>query len=605
MRATSEEFLSYYLEELSYLRHAGERFARTYPKVAGRLELQRDECPDPHVERLIESFAFLTARIQADLDSDFPEIAAELLNVLYPHYLNPVPSMTVARFEVDPQRGKLTTGHEIPRHTQLFAHAEGGAICRMRTAYPVTLWPVEVKAADVVTPDNFDFLDNASNVASVLRLRLESHADPFDVLEIDKLRFYLHGEPVLVGRLYELLMNHLIRIAVLPAGARAPRDVARDAVVPVGFERDDDIIPYPRYSHPAYRILQEYFAFPEKFHFFDVRRLRGTMSGQRSDLLFLLDQVPSAKMLLTPETFSLGCAPAINLFRKTSEPLRIDHRQPEYRLVADLRREKTTEIHSILSVSGTSDPADPTRDYAPFYSYTHEMQRREQRAFWHARRVAAQHPEMGGTDVLLSFRDLDFSPARPPDEIVYAHLLCSNRALALEMPAGAVMQTDVAAPLVRIVLLRKPTRPADPPLGGQALWRLVSHLSLNYLALGETEDALKALREILRLYCPDDVPALRQQIEGIRRLSHRKVVRRMGSGEAAWKGFCRGTELELVFDESAFVGGSAYLLASVLNQFLGLFASTNSFTQLLIRRSTRESEVWKRWRPMVGAKAVL
>jgi type VI secretion system protein ImpG len=603
MRTSSEEFLLYYLEELSYLRQAGERFARAYPKVAGRLELQRDECPDPHVERLIEAFAFLTARIQSDLDGDFPEVAAELLNVLYPHYLNPVPPMTVVRFDVDPKRGKLTSGHEIPRHTQIFTTAERGAVCRMRTAYPVTLWPVEVKSADVETPDAFEFLDKSTDVVAVLRLRLQSMADPFDKLEIDRLRFYLHGEPVLVGRLYELLMNNLLRVAVLPAGTKTPREIPRSAVVPAGFDRDEDVIPYPRYSHPAYRLLQEYFVFPEKFHFFDLRRLRGQMSGEQVDVLFLLDKAPAAKLLLTPETFLLGCAPAINLFRRTSEPIRVDHRQLEYRLVPDMRREKTTEIHSVLSVSGTSDPTDPTRDYAPFYSYTHAMERRKQRAFWHARRVPAQHPEMTGTDVLLSFRDLDFSPARPPDEIVYAHLLCTNRALAAEIPAGGTLQSDDAAPVSQIVCLKKPTRPVDPPLGGQALWRLVSHLSLNYLALGETDDSLKALREILALYCLQDAPAQRQQIHGIRRMSHRKVVRRMDG--AAWKGFCRGTEVELLFDESAFVGGSAFLFASVINHFLGLFASTNSFTQLLVRRAARESEVWKLWRPMSGAKAVL
>jgi type VI secretion system protein ImpG len=604
MRASNEDFLRYYLEELSYLRQAGERFARAHPKVAGRLELHHDECPDPHVERLIESFAFLTARIQSDLDSDFPEIAAELLDVLYPHYLHPTPSMTIVRFDVDPARGKLTSGAEVLRHTQIFTTAGHGAVVRMRTAYPVTLWPIEVKAAEMVTPDDFEFLDNASDVVSVLRLRLESKADPFDVLEIDKLRFYLHGESALVGRLYEIVLNNLIGVAVLPAGAKAPRNVARDAVVPVGFERDDDVIPYPKYSHPAYRLLQEYFTFPEKFHFFDLRRLRGTMSGQRTDLLFLLNQAPPSKLMLKPETFSLHCTPAINLFRKTSEPMRIDHRQLEYRLVPDLRRENSTEIHSIAAVSGTSDPTDPTRDYAPFYSFTHAMERRAQRVFWHARRAAAQHPEMAGTDMLLSFRDLDFSPARPPDEIVYAHLLCTNRALAAEIPAGALLQTDVAAPISAIVALRKPTRPIDPPLGGQMLWRLVSHLSLNYLSLGEMEDSLKALREIFNLYCPPDAAAQRKQIQGIRRLSHRQVVRRMSSG-AAWKGFCRGMEVELLFDENEFVGGSAFLFASVINQFLALFASTNSFTQLLIRRSARESEVWKQWRPMVGAKAVL
>src|SRR5216110_833355 len=139
---------------------------------AARLELQGDECPDPHVERLIESFAFLTARIQRNLDNDFPEIAGELLDVLYPHYLAPIPSMAVARFDVDPERGKLTSGYTIPRHTKLFAHSGEGAICRWRTAYPVTLWPIEVTEAAVESPDRFPFLDDMTEVARVLRVHL-------------------------------------------------------------------------------------------------------------------------------------------------------------------------------------------------------------------------------------------------------------------------------------------------------------------------------------------------------------------------------------------------------------------------------------------------
>ncbi len=601
MPAPSDDFLRYYLEELSYLRHMGERFARAYPKVAARLELQADECPDPHVERLIESFAFLTARIQRDLDSDFPEIAAELLDVLYPHYLNPVPSMAVARFDFDPEQGKLTSGLEIPRHTPLFAHAEHGALCRLRTCYPVTLWPVEVTAAEMETPDNFEFLAGAPDVAAVLRLRLESRADPFDVLGVDRLRFFLHGDPVLVSRLYELLQDAVRRVAVLPEGAAAPRYLGPGAVRPVGLAEDEEVIPFPRHSHPAYRLLQEYFTFPEKFHFADVRGLRGQAAGEKLDLLFLLDRVPR-RLVLTPETFALGCTPVVNLFRKTSEPIRVDHRQLEYPLVADTRREKTTEIHSIVSVSGSSNPADGARAYAPFYSFTHAMALGGQKAFWHARRVPSRHPDLTGTDLLLSFRDLDFQPARPPDEVVFAHLLCTNRALAGELPAGALLQTDETLPVRRIVCLKKPTRPVDPPLGGQTLWRLVSHLSLNYLSLGDGEESLPALHEILGLYCPPETTAARQQIQGIRRMSHRPVVRRLG-GEA-WKGFCRGTEVTLLFDESSYVGSSAFLLAAVLNQFLALYASTNSFTQLVVQRLGREGE-WKRWPPMAGARIVL
>lgn len=600
MPAPGNEFLRYYLEELSYLREMGEQFAHTYPKVASRLELQPGECPDPHVERLIESFAFLTARIQSDLDSDFPEIAAELLDVLYPHYLRPVPSMSVARFDFDPERGKMTTGFEIPKHTMLFAIAEKDMVCRMRTAYPVTLWPVRVTQAEMEVPERFDFI--GPDVAGVLRVRLESAADPFEVLGVDKLRFYLHGDPVLVSRVYELLLRDTLRVAIVPHDAKSHSYLPKDAVAAVGLEDDEEVIPYPRHSHPAYRLLQEYFAFPEKFHFVDVSGLAGRASGQSIDLLFLLKRAPKQRLLLSPDTFSLGCTPIVNLFRKTTEPVRIDHRHVEYRLVGDMRKERSTEIHSILSVSGSSNEASSAREYAPFYSYTHGMGTRDQKAFWHARRVPSPREDLSGTDVLLSFRDLDFKPTHPPEEVVFAQTLCTNRALAVQLPADARLQTDEAIPAARIVCVKKPTRPIDPPLGGQALWRLVSHLSLNHLSLTRDHESLKALHEILGLYCFSDSPAHWKQIRGIRAMSQRRIMRR--GAAADWKGFVRGTEVTLTFEDENYTGGSAFLLANVLSRFFGLHASTNSFTQLVMARVAREGESIQ-WPLMAGGKAVL
>lgn len=600
MRAPGNDFLRYYLEELSYLREMGQQFARSYPKVASRLELQPGECPDPHVERLIESFAFLTARIQSDLDTDFPEIAAELLDVLYPHYLRPVPSMAVARFDFDPERAKLTTGFEIAKHTPLFAVADQGAVCRMRTCYPVTLWPVKVAQAEMEVPERFDFL--GGDVAAVLRVRLESLADPFEVLGVDKLRFYLHGDPVLVSRVYELLLRDTIRVAVVPHDAKSHSYLPKNALTAVGLEDDEEVIPYPRHSHPAYRLLQEYFAFPEKFHFVDVSGLAGRASGQSIDLLFLLDRASKRRLLLTPDTFSLGCTPIVNLFRKTTEPIRIDQRQIEYRLVGDMRKERTTEIHSIVSVSGSSNEAESAREYAPFYSFTHGMETRKQKAFWHARRVPAAREDLTGTDVLLSFRDLEFKPTHPPEEVVFAHTLCTNRTLAVQLPADARLQTDEAIPTSRIVSLKKPTRPIDPPLGGQALWRLVSHLSLNHLSLTEERESLRALHEILGLYCFAESPAHWQQIRGIQAMAQRRIMRRAPTPD--WKGFARGTEVTLTFDEENYAGSSAFLLASVLSRFFGLHASTNSFTQLVMTRVAREGES-NRWPPMAGGRAVL
>jgi type VI secretion system protein ImpG len=599
--AETPRSLRYYWQELSYLRKMGHRFALRYPKVAGRLELNPEECPDPHVERLIESFAFLTGRVQQSIDNHFPEVASELLEILYPHYLKPVPSMTVARIEADPEEGKLTTGHLVAKHTPLFTHTRDGQVVRFRTCYPVHLWPVRVSRATFESPDRYDFLDRETGIVTVLRLRIEGHPDALADLPLERLRFYLNADRVLVSNLYERLFGDLRRIVLLPDTGR-PHFLPPETLKPVGFSPDEEVLPYPRYSHPAYRLVQEYFTFPEKFHFFDVTGLQGHGAERSLDLLFLLDRAPEKPPNFGPETFSLGCTPIINLFRRLSEPIRIDHRSLEYRLVADYRREKTTEIHSIRSVSESSDFGEHTRRFEGFYSFSHPMERRKHRAFWHARRVPAVREDVDGTDLLLSFVDLDFQPRKPPADVVFAHLLCTNRNLAEQMPAGALLETDEVTPRGRILCLKKPTFQIDPPLGGQTLWRLISHLSLNHLSLGEGEDSLKALREILRLYCPEGDDSGYQQILGLAAMSQRKIVHRLG--QDAWRGFVKGTEVSLTLDESLYVGASAFLMASVLNHFFAQYAATNSFTRLVLHSSRREG-VWKRWPAMAGERILL
>ena len=254
-----EELLRYYWSELTYLRKMGSVFARRHPKVAGRLELGENECPDPHVERLIESFAFLTGRLQHTLDRDFPEIAAELLNLLYPHYLNPLPSMAIARMDADPDQGDLTAGYTIDRHCPLFIHSERGLVSRFRTCYPVDLWPVEVTQAAFESPDQFDFLDSVSRVTSVLRLRVEAPSASLQDMPLERLRFYLNGDRLLVTSLYELLFARVLQVAVLPDTRETPRFLPAEVIKPVGFGLEDEVLPYPPHSQPAYRLLQEYF----------------------------------------------------------------------------------------------------------------------------------------------------------------------------------------------------------------------------------------------------------------------------------------------------------------------------------------------------------
>ncbi len=601
MRVTDEDFLQYYQQELNYLRKMGSHFAEKYPKIAGRLELGVDESADPNVERMLEAFAFLTARIQNNIESEFPKVTSALLDILCPHYIKPVPSMTIARFEVDPDQGQLTDGGLVPRHTPLYAESEQGYVCRFRTAYPVTLWPIELVEAGFESTDQFDFLDATTEVATVLRLKLQTSGPPFPEMSLKRLRFYLQGERTLTNTLYELLFNQVFRIALLPEKNR-PIFLSKEAILPVGFGRDENVLVDPPNAHPGQRLLQEYFTFPEKFFFFDIDHLDANTSPDTLDILILLKQMPNQRLSVDTNTFLLGCTPIVNLFHKTTEPIRIDHRHTEYRLNPDMRRERWTEIHTILKVSVSSNKDEDVQEFAPFYAYNHELDGRAQTAFWYAHSQLTRRRDIPGTEMHISFLDLDFNRTVPPVEVAYAHTLCTNRSMAEQLSAGSVLQIEEAAPVTNISCLAKPTRQLTPPLGGQNAWRLISHLSLNYLSLAEGQQSLKALREILSLYNFDNRPSIYRQIVGVRELKTQRVIRNVGVD--SWRGFCKGLEITVTFDEDAYVGSSAFLLAAVLNHFFSLYTSVNSFTQLVIQSNQREG-IWKQWKPMAGGKIIL
>lgn len=602
-RSTRDAQLGHYQRELGYLRRMGRAFAETYPKIAARLEFGGAESPDPHVERLIESFAFLTGRIQQNIDAEFPQIPQALLGILYPQFVEPIPSMTIAEVAVDSARGKLTGGYEVPRGTELFATAPNGMTCRFRTGYPVTLWPVRVSDAAIESTDRYDFLDARVDVNAVLRITIRAEADPLRDLGMDCLRFHLFGDRVLSDALYEQIFVNARGVALIPDGdVRRPVVRGPDAIRPVGFERDETILEVPPHGQPAYHLLREYFTFPEKFLYFDIDGLGAARAGETIDILILLDGAPPRSATVEAETFRLHTTPVVNLFRKTSEPVRIDGRSTEYRLVGDRRRELTTEIHSILSVTASNQERADAYKVEPFFSFSHEAHARDARAFWYARRDATARSDLQGTDLYLSFVDLDYRPTQPASTTLYAHTLCTNRGLAEQLRAGAVLQAEIGAPASAITALYQPTAQAEPPVGGETLWRLISHLSLNYLSLSQFDGSLKALREILRLYADDGAPGTEQQINGIVEMECRRAVARLGHD--AWRGFARGVEVNLTFDERAFVGSSAILLASVLDRFFGLYASVNAFSQLSVKSVQRDG-VWKQWPPRAGDQHLL
>lgn len=604
------ELLTLYLGELAYLRNAGAAFALKYPKVAERLDLANSGSSDPQIQRLIESFAFLTARLQRQYNAQFPEIPAALLEILYPQLVSPLPSMAIAYFQPDPEQSRSLTGFTLPADTSLFATAQERAACWFRTCYPVTLWPLQVTDVALESPAIYTFLDNRTDVASCLRVRLSCLGNRnFAEFAPRSLRLFVHGSRLTRFTLYELLCNQLRGIAIVPGGGSDAAPI-NPIMLPsarlrlVGFEPEEAVLRYPPWTHQGFRLLQEYFTFPDKFLFLDIESWPGDALSSNiwADLVFLLAEGPPRHLSVNSRTIHLGCAPVINLFPRTTEPIRLDHTRLEYRLVPDSRWENSTEIHSIQRVSRSSVSTDLNPTIRPFFSFTHADTADKDAALWLVRRQPASNPAFTGTEMWLSFVDPALNPANPADDVVFAHTLCTNRNLAAQMTVGTLLQLELDAPLESIVLLSKPTAQIDPPLAGETLWRLISHLSVNMLSLQGGAESLAALREILHLYCGAERPDSARQISGLVGLSTRRVVRRIG--DEAWRGFVRGLEVALEFDEEQFVGGSAYLLSAVLDRFISLYAGVNAFTELAVSSRQRDG-VWKRWPARSGEAFVL
>lgn len=616
-----DELLAYYERELSFLRQMGAEFAEKYPKIASRLQLEADRSEDPHVERMIEAFAFLAGRVRLKIDDEFPEITESLLNVLYPNLLAPVPPMSIVQFVVDPDQVNLQTGHVVPRGSMLYSRSVEGTACRFRTAYPVTIWPVELGGAGFQMSAPSDSPLATAGARTVLKLELKTMGGiPFHEIRgktddgerpIDRLRFYLMNEGKVVYGLYELLLNNVIGVELRPGGGRRggppPVLLPPDVLRPVGFERDEALLPYSDRSFQGYRLLQEFFTFPEKFLFVDLcglERLARPGYEEAVEVWIHFDKEFPLERQVTAPTFRLNCSPIVNLFKQVAEPIRLTHLQNEYRVVADVRRQSATEIYSIESVVSVSPNLEVTTAYQPFYSFKHSVDRERQQTFWYASRRPSQRKDDEGTELYLTLVDLGFNPSVPDVETLTVEAVCTNRDLPSRLPFGnpeGDFQLEGAGVFTSIRCLRKPTGSLRAPLRRGTQWRLISHLSLNYLSLVEGSDGPEALQEVLKLYDFADSSVTRQMIAGIARVAARRVLRPVGSVPVT---YVRGLEVSVEFDEARYIGSGVFLFASVLERFLGLYASINSFSQLVASVRQREG-VLKRWLPRSGEQIVL
>ena len=634
--------LRLYSDELTHLREVGGEFAHAFPKIASRLSMEGVEVTDPYVERLMEGFAFMAAHVQLKIEAEQPRLIAQLLEASYPNFLAPVPSMLVARFDVDTLDPNLVRGHAVPRGSAITSELARGqeTHCEFRTAHAVTLWPIELLAVQYFThaPDlPLARLPQAQGTQGGLRIRLRTGGGlGFHQLGLDRLAFYISAPDEVALRLHELLHGATTgtlvstgRPGALPAW-RGP-----ESLQPLGFAADEALLPESLRAFSGYRLLQEAAAMPQRLLFFEIGGLAARLAnvtGDEVELIVLLRRGDAPlEALVDRASLALHCAPAINLFKKRLDRIQLGPGAWEYHVVPDRTRPMDFEVHSLESVTGYGNGAVAQQRFEPLYATqqaagggdapeTHGFYtlRREPRLRSQRQTQQGARSAYIGEEVYLALVDPRHAPYREDIRQLSVAAWVSNRDLPLLLPQGGhsahgthgsakdeppLWRLDAAGPVRRVDVLRGPTRPVTRRPVGELGWQLVSHLSLNHLSLvgASPADAAAALRTTLRLYAPPEDVAWARQVAGVQTVQVQPIVRRL-----PFKGpmsFGSGIEIVLELDELAYQGTSAFLFASVLERFFARHAAINSFTQLVLRTPQR-GEIM-RWAPRTGLREVV
>lgn len=603
MAKVDDNLVRYYQEELDYLRSSSQEFAKHYPKIARRLELTDRESPDPHVERLLESFAFLTARLSRAIDDRFPQTAQALLSVLYPHLINPIPAMAIAKLQLDSSQIAPNKGYHLQKGTNLLAHSIENVQCRFRTVYDLQLWPISIQSVDLVSKDTFIF-DATPENHWFLKITVSSKTAPLAAMALDDLLVHISCNWAKANLLYEALFSEYTGKIYVTADEKTTT-ISESNLEPVGYNRDEVSIPVPDYSLHYYALFQEYFHFSEKFLFFRVTSLQAAIKKlQPEKQMHILIPIKNAAVFhqtgVDATSFSLNCLPVINLFDRPSDPIRIHHRHLRYRLTPDIRRERTTEVYSIQNVEGIEEKTQKIIQYKPYYGL--EAHNNVNGSFWLSQRVPAELKGMPGTDIYLSFVDRNFQPIKAKDIIATAKITCTNRYLADQLSADSLLQPEDKAPVLKISLLNKPASQNYTMLDGESLWMLISQLSSNYLGVLDTNQGLCSLKEFLYLFASRYPDQPTTAIEDLKNLTVSQITRRFG--QDAWRGFVQGYKVQLEMEKTNHQGGSNLILGTILKMYFSSLVSWNSFVECSLNDGKNNGE-WMQWQPQPGAQVQL
>ncbi|MDX2114717.1 MAG: type VI secretion system baseplate subunit TssF [Planctomycetota bacterium] len=650
-----DRMLDLYERELAHLHSSAMEFAREFPRIAGRLSLSTGEfpCADPYVERLLEGFAYMSARVQLKLEAEFPRFTQTLLEIVSPHLTAPVPSMTVVQCAPQKQNPELAAGgFLLPRGTRLMSTALGRSRtrCEFRTAHDVRLWPFELASARYLTKEIGTLgLEPppgtpTAPAALVLRFRMTAPIDASKIKGLDELDLFFRGP--LGARLHEQVLSRTVAVCVRPvadAGPGTARWVEPVRLGAHGFTADEALLPIDARTFQGYRLLQEYFALPERFLFARVAGLSGVMpaiSGSTFEVVLMLSREnPSLENRVSEESVLLYCTPAVNLFEASADRIPVTDRTSEYQVMVSRTRPLDFEVYSVRSVVGHSEGAEPDRHFVPFYRAggfeaaegksryfaTHRVPRR---LTLDEVRAGSPRRSYTGSEVYLSLVDSSGASRESGVAELSVEVLATNRDLPLEVAPGVEVtgsasvgaatdgaeprrtagqgshfELEVNAPTASIRCVVRPTPPRASRAEGDTAWRMINQQSLNYLSLSDTDpiSGAVAMRDLLRLYADHNHPAHVEQVSGVKSVRAEPVVRGVAGGGVM--SFVRGLGVTLTLDDRAFVGIGPYVLGCVLEQFLARYVTVNAFTQTVLETLDR-GEI-ARWEPRLGQRPMI
>ena len=634
------KFLEFYNQELNFIRESGAEFAKEYPKIAGRLGLEGFDCSDPYVERLLEGFAFLSARIHRKLDASFPEFTQHLLELLFPTFLQPMPSMLIAQFIPDHTEGSLINGVDVAKNTSLFSQLgkEEQTACEYKTTQKTTLWPLTLTQANYVNSQDLAFfIDNECNdyqktpivhaqksAKSAVKITLEVPLGMrISDISMDVLNLHIRGNESFPMYIYEALLKGFC--GLMFKSGDAPWRKARDVVEikPRAMAQEEAMLPFCNRQFDGFRLLREYFAFSQRFLFLDLTNIQSSLAmcnHEKVELLIMLDHTDARlENLIGKDNFALHCSPAINLFPKRAERISVSRKTHDFHVVPDKLRPLDFEVFSITQVKGFGSSVDVSAQLLPLYAPSNSsanISSRKNGGFYTSSRVnrtlSVNERKFGhrssyvGSEVYMSIVDPKAAPYSDDLMQLSVETMCSNRDLPLMMPLGKAstdFNIDTGAPCTSVRCVGEPTRPLPSLNQGDRGWDLIQLLSINFLGFSDDEEdlALDALKKLLTLMTDTNSHAQSKQIDGIIGMKMAKISARLPFDGPLC--FARGVEITITIDETAYQGSSAFMLGMVLDTFFAQYVGTNSFSKLVLH-SSNCSEIHQ-WPIRIGSRSAI